>query len=426
MTKIYHSILFITLILLSCCSKPYINIYGDIPIGTKISSIEDLNKLTEIHQIRNLFIVTNDSIAVELRISSVNELNLSYNNKIWNISSETLPRTVNLKNISYIAVDSNFKNYQIAIFEGIDIQKHISAYQRIKNDFVFEASSEKNGHFVNRYNFDINDSISPYDASMSCLQNCDYLQCLFITEQGHEFDYKEKQIFFHQTHWQIDNQVISIIWHNYPKNSIYDINNMVKNEQKLMLILVDGLGYEMLQNAIVKNRAGYFETFDFNPMRSTFPANTKNALHAIGNGSDMFSDFNFSNVYIIQDDKFFFTSKFDIVLNTDRNNNGMIDDEIFETAMSHLEKDFDLLFVHFHSVDDLAHEYGPYSENVLRQIELVSSYVNALLHEWGRDFIILSDHGLHSRDFKGYHGTNRIEDMVAIFYIKDSRICLNY
>jgi hypothetical protein len=240
-----------------------------------------------------------------------------------------------------------------------------------------------------------------------------------------EEDTLKALISFHQTHWQIASDTLTIIWRDYPTNSIYDIypliSKITKNEP-LILLFLDGGGHGMLQNAKAHFKAGFFANLDFQPMRTVFPPRTKFAYMAIGGqgsgdrgqGSDIFSTLPITKGYIIEEDKVFNTSKFPFILNTDRNNDGNIDDDIFETAMTYLDKDFELLMVHFHSIDNVAHEFGPYSPYTMQQIETVGSYIEQILNKWQGAYIIFSDHGLHSDKMKGAHGTNRIEDMVGI------------
>ena len=46
-------------------------------------------------------------------------------------------------------------------------------------------------------------------------------------------------------------------------------------------------------------------------------------------------------------------------LNIDKNKNGSKDDEIFNNALDEIGNDYNLFFVHFHSVDEFGHEQCP-------------------------------------------------------------------
>ncbi|HHX74472.1 MAG TPA: hypothetical protein GX699_06185, partial [Firmicutes bacterium] len=92
------------------------------------------------------------------------------------------------------------------------------------------------------------------------------------------------------------------------------------------------------------------------------------------------------------------------VLNPDVNGDGSTDDEIMARAADCLDQDYDLLFVHFHSIDDAGHTYGDLSQKTLRQIQVVDGYVRELVTGWEGTVIILSDHGMHQTAEGGGHG----------------------
>jgi len=404
-------------------------VYGDIPAGTTVSSVNDLQHLIETYNITELFLVTTDFTAVSTCTQNLSEISLVHSKNVWYSTSTTLPRTINLKDIAFIAVESDYKRHQIALFDGTDRQQHLSAYERIKRDFTLVGSSARDEQRISKY--------SRESFTFRYQVRADSVLVIFTSGRERKLSQQEflESLTFHKTHWTMESDTLTIVWENFPTSSIYDIYPLLNSQslakEPMLLIFVDGLGYNMLENARVLGRAGSFRYFEFQPMRTVFPPKTRYAYFAVGNGKHLnearrlphaqrrgiftlFSDLNISSAYIIEGDRVFFTSRFPIVLNTDRNNNGCIDDEIFASAVQHLDKEFELLLVHFHSIDNTAHEHGPYAERTLQQIETVSRYVQELKSKWGRNTIVFSDHGLHSSGFSGRHGTNRIEDMVAI------------
>jgi hypothetical protein len=239
---------------------------------------------------------------------------------------------------------------------------------------------------------------------------------LIVSKSGKErFISREElseKMAFHQTHWTVDADTLVIVWENYPKDSVYDLYPLLKGmdlkNTPLLLVFVDGLGYSMLENAKAHEMAGAFQYVVFSPMRTVYPPTTRNVLSVFGD-RDLFADLDVENGFIIENDRVFYTSRLPIVMN-------MNDDEIFASAVEHIEKGLEFLMVHFHSIDDVAHEYGPYAMQTMQQIETVSGYVQGLRTRWGRGMIVFSDHGLHSSMLQGSHGINRIEDMVAVVW----------
>ena len=96
------------------------------------------------------------------------------------------------------------------------------------------------------------------------------------------------------------------------------------------------------------------------------------------------------------------------------------DNEVFENAKANLSADF--LFVHFHGIDDEAHTYGPYSEEVAERLEIVDDFVRQLVEGFGEGtVVIVSDHGLHPvaghPDRLGNHDHVSHEDIISSLII---------
>ncbi|HUT80768.1 MAG TPA: alkaline phosphatase family protein [Candidatus Bathyarchaeia archaeon] len=111
---------------------------------------------------------------------------------------------------------------------------------------------------------------------------------------------------------------------------------------------------------------------------------------------------------------------------TDQNENDNIDDEIFDEAYESINDNrSDLLFVHFHGIDDIGHTYGPYSSEWMNKVNTTFSYVNDLIKIISNDtlVIITADHGMHlafeNDERVGIHGESRFEDMIIpLIFIK--------
>jgi len=85
------------------------------------------------------------------------------------------------------------------------------------------------------------------------------------------------------------------------------------------------------------------------------------------------------------------------------------DNAIFENAKRNL--DAQLLFVHFHGIDDEGHTYGPYAPQVGERMALIDGYVRYLVENFGpATVIITADHGM--REITG--NPNRLGDHLSI------------
>lgn len=103
----------------------------------------------------------------------------------------------------------------------------------------------------------------------------------------------------------------------------------------------------------------------------------------------------------------------ELVMNTDRDGDGLIDDDVLESALSLVEDNPHFIFVHFKSTDDSGHAYGPLADETLDQFAVVDEFIGQLLEAWSGPVIILSDHGMHPTHDGGNHGEFRYEDMYV-------------
>ena len=70
------------------------------------------------------------------------------------------------------------------------------------------------------------------------------------------------------------------------------------------------------------------------------------------------------------------------------------DRSVFDAAMARID-DTDFMFIHFNSIDDIAHTYGPYAPQVREAMALMDELVQELVYARGGVVIILGDHGQH-------------------------------
>ena len=109
------------------------------------------------------------------------------------------------------------------------------------------------------------------------------------------------------------------------------------------------------------------------------------------------------------------------VLSPDLNGVNGTDDEVYANAKVAMVENPDLLFVHFHGIDDVAATYGPYAPETLAKIFYIDALVAELAAAWSGRIIITADHGLHltSNEISGGgdHGVFRAEDMLVPYII---------
>jgi len=487
-------------------------VYGDIPFGIRIKTASDIANLVKKYAITKILFVTNDGVAVEIEAPSIYQITFFYKKGKWFSYSDTLPKTINLRDIDYVAVKSEFVENRIALFYGNDAQEHITAYEWIKTSFevvgmsvysstqdsttrkrpfpLDEIEKKEDGREITKYvsgslRHKLSNSIRKENTPFSFFQNITNEQevenVLVTLTSGEEyyisFTSLYDALFFNGAYWTlidttntsykkkvnsknekkskyntIKNKQLSIIWVEPPEISINDIYPIIKDTKPLLLFFIDGLGWSMLENLKARQNDCSLVKSDYKAMRVAYPPRTlvayvavacsildrlnitqqlqrqreenlfhqknkKEATRAKVSKPKLFYDLPHKIGYILENDQSFYEAKFPFIYHTDRNNNGTIDDEIFESALIYIEKDFDLLLIHFHSIDDFAHKHGPYHLETRKQIEIISNYIEQILEKWEGKYIIFSDHGLHWDDDGGKHGTNEISDIVGIIRV---------
>lgn len=105
-------------------------------------------------------------------------------------------------------------------------------------------------------------------------------------------------------------------------------------------------------------------------------------------------------------------------LSSDQNRDGSSDDDVLANALAAINGGMpDLLFVHWHGIDDFAHTYGPASPEVAAKVREVDAHVGQLLAALPADTLVLifADHGqhaVHEEGRLGNHGSLLPEDML--------------
>ncbi len=95
---------------------------------------------------------------------------------------------------------------------------------------------------------------------------------------------------------------------------------------------------------------------------------------------------------------------------------------IFDNAKTAINSDCDLIFVHFHEIDDINHEYGPLSNESKTKILYTESFIEYLIAQFEGTVIIVPDHGhitLYDEEQNAYgkHGLFTNQDMFVPYYV---------
>ncbi|MHA1126815.1 MAG: alkaline phosphatase family protein [Candidatus Heimdallarchaeota archaeon] len=105
----------------------------------------------------------------------------------------------------------------------------------------------------------------------------------------------------------------------------------------------------------------------------------------------------------------------------DINDSGTNDDEIFQRTIESINSSrSEILFTHFHGIDDEGHSYGPNSLEWLQKVEQIFDYLNEIIKYIEENTLVIftADHGMHISDDPsdyrvGIHGDCFYDDMMV-------------
>jgi sulfur relay (sulfurtransferase) DsrF/TusC family protein len=222
---------------------------------------------------------------------------------------------------------------------------------------------------------------------------------------------------------------------------IYDAYEMMKilldKNEKVMLILPDGLSYAQIDhfkdNLTILSQ-NYRKAASVNPAISNVALATIITGHSpygteiikrevkapkvsdifeyvAGKGKDA-SYIEGNSVLVVTSEK----PKLNVA-----DSEGYTDKAVFDTAMYELAKNPDLIFIHFHGIDDTNHEYSPMSKEAENKIYEIEGYIKELAKNFYGHVIIVPDHGsvtIEDSDgtTRGKHNLFKYGDMYVPFY----------
>jgi hypothetical protein len=103
----------------------------------------------------------------------------------------------------------------------------------------------------------------------------------------------------------------------------------------------------------------------------------------------------------------------DTILNIDMNGDGSEDDEVTAAAINEYRAGADFMVVHFADTDTIMHDHGPYSPEGRAAVKAADAEIGKILEnlDSGTVVIIYADHGCHTAERGGNHGTLIPDDM---------------
>lgn len=396
-------------------------------------------------------IVGNDGLIAEIEGNNLEECYITYSIKNgWEAVNFKHPKSSNVKRIKEIVVVSNENSWDygfnvfnkdeniINITPGQLYMKAVKLYPNFegKSSVEKEGKTYKTSIYTQRKIFRLNDIANiPQDEEaliMGKKGECSYL------DDNSYFELKDNYIDYIFPDGKRKIERVQGVLINPTKGSVrdtyYEVFNTLKDNEKVMVLFLDGFGYHQYEYAINNGYAPYLNklpkgekvTTVFKPVTNagftamiTGKTPEENGIYSrkqrqpkVPTIFDAANKLNKKSL-LVEGDIQIISTEVEPILNLDSNGNETMDDEIFKSAEENLEGDYDFAFIHFHGIDDSGHSNGDLSQETMEAIKRTDNYVKSLCEKWTGRVIITADHGMHSKEVGGYHGVFRCEDMIV-------------
>ncbi len=424
--RLVKSLFFIFLILVFGCNKSELQISGNVDKNYKIQKSGNLKNILEniSKDIEYAFLIGKDGTAAYISEPSFSNIQIQKKGLEWFSYTDSLPDFCNIKNLTEICVYQTKAENSLFVLNNDEQIEKITPFSARVKEFELLGISTKNNHFAKKYSwknkFKLNFEKDSFLAIFS-----DGNQRWFDTRKNEELDNLTRESYY----FILEKDTVLALWNEPPETDVYKLHYFLKEkstEDPVLLIFLDSVGWRFWQHTMILKQSGFLSQFDLKPMRAAYPPKTKFNYWAIGTGEDLYEESNENKIFsqffdinkkglIIEGDKLFFQSPFQQISVPDINNDGNIDGEIYQEARKHSNEKYDFLLVHFHSVDDVGHKTGAYSNERIEQLKLVGEYIKDLSANWEGQVYIFSDHGMHTESGKGVHYLPSEEDMIAIW-----------
>lgn len=304
---------------------------------------------------------------------------------------------------------------------------------------------------INIFNKDENlivDYIPDRKVSIKELTDEEYAHAAIICKTGEVIiiseDFyidKDKTVFVTNNERKIENIKGIYLTDNYQSitNAYYHIKDYLEKDERVMAVLLDGFSYNQFKMAHKRNDIPFLSKYFKFPALSVYTPVTNAGFAAIITGQtpdinevhdrsarqmNVDSIFKYSlnnnkSSILLEGDIKILNTEIEPELHIDLNNNGDTDDEIYGSALKATGENYDLIFIHFHGIDDRGHGFGPYSNEVVDYIKTIDKYLKNLSEVWEGNIVLVPDHGMHETSEGGGHGICYQSDMVVPYFIKE-------
>ncbi len=220
----------------------------------------------------------------------------------------------------------------------------------------------------------------------------------------------------------------------------HDTKTLLKQEEKILMILIDGLGYHQFEYA---RENGYIPFLESLPqpekaMVAYPPVTPVNVAASLTGELPYINGVYERGIRRTQVPTIFaYTEEqglsaaavigpmgtieleIDPIYTVRSDEAGRNDHKKTENALEEMNEELRLLFVHYKDVDRAGHNYGDLASKTMQEIERTDGYVQSLLQVWEGKVLIYADHGMHATEEGGDHRHLIFEDMFMPYWLLD-------
>ena len=367
----------------------------------------------------------------------------------WNVYAPDFPPTIALKNLKSVVFVKNNPDLSDSINIITSSENRFSLtpgkmhLMNLEIYNYFDGSSTKNTNSMEAYKvrevLPLNKLIPMGTSTVVMTRDGGYYPMEsdgYLELQGNRLNYlnpNKRLVIF---------DIVGII--EQPSNksimdAYHDALQFINMNEKVMVIYIDGFSFGQYNYAVENNLIPFMSHLEKVEMAlSVFRPVTNSGMAAMLTGQppnvngiadrskrdpkvETIFDYLNSNgksSMLIEGNASILNLNTNTILNPDQNNNGYTDDEIYYSAVEHINS-VDYFMVHFHGLDDSGHSYGSFAYETMNKLLEIDGYVESLVSLWDGMVIITSDHGMHNTDTGGYHGVFRYEDMIVPYIITE-------
>ena len=204
-----------------------------------------------------------------------------------------------------------------------------------------------------------------------------------------------------------------------------------------VMILLDGLQFTKLTESLIEGQLPFLESlYEIKPGLTVFPPRTRAVTGAVITGTapkingvygygyrsteipTLFdiADENALNIIAVEGASLPFNLRSaEIIISGDRDGNGYTDDNVLINSLEVIRTKMpDLMYIHFHDIDDMGHKYGPESQEYKSALIRVDGYLEDIYEALPDNtfIVIFADHGMHKTTDGGNHGTLTASDII--------------